>query len=323
MKKIFVGQLSKPIRLDKYLKNIFKNISREKIIFFIKQGKIKIKDKQKVKPSFLLKGGEEIYLDISDFKKSKKAFILEPQSLRPEPEILYENEDLLIINKPAGVAVHPSLNNLNTPSLVNWLLGKYSFLAQVGEDKLRPGIVHRLDKETSGVLVIAKNNSSFNYLKNLFKQRKIKKKYVALVRGELTNLKGEINLPLIRSQKSPLKRKVVIGDIKEKKLKTALTKYRVLKRLSGFTLLEIIPETGRTHQIRVHLASIGFPVVGDKLYGKSKKSADLSLSRHFLHAQEISFLSPSGKMLEIKTSLPKELKNFLQQLKPKTPNRVD
>ena len=184
----------------------------------------------------------------------------------------------------------------------------------VGEDKLRPGIVHRLDKETSGVLILAKNNLVSNYLKNLFKERKIKKKYIALVKGEIRKQEGVIDFPLIRSKKSPIKRKIVI---KKNKGKSALTKYKVLKRYQGYTLLEIFPETGRTHQIRVHLASIGFPVVGDKIYGKLKKPEMLNLSHHFLHAQEISFVSFDGKALKIESSLPEDLKQTLQQLKSK------
>ena len=317
MKKIIVEQLAKPLRLDKYLKNIFQDISREKIIFLIKQGKIIIKDKQKIKPGFLLKGGEEIILDLTDFQEKSKTIILKPLMICPEPKVLYENKNFLIIDKPAGITVHPSLNNFHLPTLANWLIKKYPFLSQVGEDKLRPGIVHRLDKETSGVLIIAKNNISFNYFKNLFKQRKIQKKYIALVRGELNKKKGDINLALTRSLKSPIKRKVIFSNLKEKTTKEALTRYKVIKRYIGFTLLEIMLETGRTHQIRVHLASIGFPVVGDKLYGKSKQLTNLNIARHFLHALEISFLDPTQNQIKIKAILPQELKDFLKTLKPK------
>ncbi|MDD5638566.1 MAG: RluA family pseudouridine synthase [Candidatus Pacebacteria bacterium] len=319
MKEISVGEILKPLRLDKYLTMEIKNISRKKIDFLIKEGKIKIEGKTKIKPSFVLKGGEKIYVDISGLEE-KEPIVLKPQSLSPEPKILYEDEDLIVIDKPAGIIVHPSLNNLKLPSIASWLIKKYPFLSEVGEDRLRPGIVHRLDKETSGVLVVAKNNFSFNYLKNLFKERKIRKKYIALVRGEIKTPEGEINLPLGRSKKSPMKRKVIIKNQQVQRGKAALTKYRVLKRFQGYTLLEVIPETGRTHQIRVHLASIGFPVVGDRFYGKSKSSEqdkDLNLSRHFLHAQEIAFLSPKGNFLKIESPLPLELKGILQKLRPK------
>ena len=315
IKTIIVEELSRPVRLDKYLKKEINDISREKIIHCIKEGKIKIEGKDKTKPSYILKGGEKILLNISDFLNSIKAPLsIEPQPLSPEPEILYEDKNLLIINKPAGIIVHPTVNNINNPSIAGWLLEKYPFVSNVGEDKLRPGIVHRLDKETSGVLILAKNNRVFDYFKNLFKRRKIKKKYIALVRGEIKKQQGIIDFPLIRSKKSPIKRKIVV---KKNKGKIALTRYKVLKLYQGYTLLEIFLETGRTHQIRVHLASIGFPVVGDKMYGKLKKTGKLHLSRHFLHAQEISFVSFDGELLKIESSLPKDLKQILKQLKPK------
>lgn len=315
VKIIIVKELSKPVRLDNYLKKEIKDISREKIIHCIKDGKIRIEGKNKVKPSYNLKGGEKILLEISDFLHSIKGLsLIKPQSISPEPEILYEDKDLLVINKSSGIIVHPTINNIAKPSIAGWFLQRYPFVSDVGEDKLRPGIVHRLDKETSGVLILAKNNLVFDYLKNLFKKRKIKKKYITLVRGEIKKQQGIINLPLMRSKTSPIKRKVVI---KKDKGKSALTNYKVLKRYQGYTLLEIFPETGRTHQIRVHLASMGFPVVGDKIYGKLKKTEELNVSRHFLHAQEISFFAPSGEFLQIEAPLPEDLKKALQQLKPK------
>lgn len=314
-KTIIVEQLSKPIRLDKYLKKEIKDISREKIIYCIRKGKIEIEGKDKIKPSLILKGEEKILLEISDFLNSaKKSFLIKPQSISPEPEILYEDGNLLIINKLSGIIVHPTINNITKPSIASWFLQQYPFVFDVGEDQLRPGIVHRLDKETSGVLILAKNNSTFDYLKSLFKERQVKKKYIALVKGEIKKQQGIIDLPLIRSKKSPIKRKVVI---KRDKGKTALTEYKVLKRYQGYTLLEIFPKTGRTHQIRVHLASIGFPVVGDKIYGKLKKPEKLNLSHHFLHAQEISFISPFGKLLKIQASLPEDLNKILRQLESK------
>jgi len=316
MKIIRVEELSNPIRLDKYLKKEINDVSREKIIHSIKEGKIKIEGKTKIKPSFILKGGEKILFEIPDFLTlTRELPSIRPQSVFPEPKILYEDKDLLIIDKPAGIIVHPTVNNINNLSIASWFLQKNPFVSNVGEDQLRPGIVHRLDKETSGTLILAKNNFIFNYLKNLFKTRKIKKKYIALVKGEIKKQEGMIDLPLTRSKKSPTKRKVVI---KKDKGKIALTKYKVLKLYNGYTLLEIFPQTGRTHQIRVHLAAIGFPVVGDKLYGYKKKDRNLiNISCHFLHAQEISFVLSSGELIKAEAPLPEDLRKALQCLKPK------
>lgn len=316
MEIIRVEELSKPIRLDRYLKKKINDVSREKIIHSVKEGKIKIEGKTKIKPSFILKGGEKILFEISDFLTlTKELPSIKPQSIFPEPKILYENKDLLIIDKLAGIIVHPTARDISKPSIASWLIKKYSQIKKVGEDSLRPGIVHRLDKDTSGVLILVKNNFTFNYFKNLFKTRKIKKKYIALVKGEIKKQDGIIDLPLIRSKKSPIKRKVVI---KKDKGKIALTKYKVLRPYKGHTLLEIFPQTGRTHQIRVHLAAIGFPVVGDKLYGYKKKDRNLiNISRQFLHAQEISFVLPSGELIKTEAPLPEDLKKILRQLKPK------
>lgn len=311
MKKIIINvkKLDKNLRLDKYLKSILANLSRQEIIRLIRNGKILIKGRN-LKPSTILKGGEKIEIEL---EKERKASLFPVLSVAPQ--ILYEDKNLLVINKPAGIIVHPTARNISEPSIAGWLIKKYSQIKKVGEDPLRPGIVHRLDKDTSGVLVIAKNQPAFYFLKQQFQEYKIKKKYLALVRGEIKKQQGIIDLPLVRSKKSPMKRKVVIGENEDKKVKAALTKYRVLKQYQGYTLLEVFPQTGRTHQIRVHLAAIGFPVAGDKLYGYKKKDKNLiNISRQFLHAQEISFFSPTGEYLEIEAPLPDNLKQFLQKL---------
>jgi len=316
MKKIIkVEKQDTPIRLDKYLTTQLEEFSREKIISFIKTGVIVIKGEKNTKPSHRLKGGETIILDLFFLDKIKEDLLLKPISLSPEPKILYEDKNIFVFDKPAGLVVHPSETTLGRPSLAAWLIGKYPFLNSVGEDRLRPGIVHRLDKDTSGVLIVAKNNPTFFYLKGLFKKREIHKKYLALVVGEVMRAKGTIEHSIIRSRRGPFQRRVVYSR-DEKAGKTAFTEYKVKQRYQGYTLLEIIPRTGRTHQIRVHLASLGFPVCGDCLY-KKKKKEDLKLSRHFLHAQEISFLLPQGELLQVEAPLPEELSNILKRLTPK------
>lgn len=316
MKKfLFVEKLNNPIRIDKYLKTKIRHWSRQQIATFIKSGVIKAeaqntKQMKSIKPSFLLKGGERIILDLP---RKKEKLILKPLSLLLEPEILYEDKNCLLINKPAGISVHPQRKNINEPTIASWLIQRWPFLKKVGEDSLRPGLVHRLDKDTSGVMIIAKNNQAFFYFKNQFSTRKIKKEYLALVWGNLKKDQGIISYPLTRSKKSPFRKKIAQRQSKEK-TREALTKYEVLKRFSNFTLLKVFPETGRTHQIRVHLASIGFPVVGDKEYGPRRKKLPFELNQQFLHAEKISFYNHQGNYLEISAPLPKNLLTIMKQL---------
>ena len=310
-KLIVVEELKSPLRIDKYLSHILSEFSRSEIIKYLKEGKIKVKGKQ-VKPSYLLKGKEEINLDLKIPTVMKKTVI--PLNLTPEPEILYENQDFLVINKPAGVNTHPTLKNINEPSIASWFCYRYPQAKKVGEDKLRPGIVHRLDKDTSGVLILAKNNPIFSYFKKLFLSRKVKKRYFALARGEMNKEKGMIEFELTRSSTSG-KRKIVLPQTRKnkKKTKTALTLYEVEKRYQGYTLLKVEPKTGRTHQIRIHLASIGFPVAGDKIYGPKGAPEEL-FKRQMLHAQAISFLTPQGEFLEIEAPMPQDFASTLRRL---------
>ncbi len=218
-----------------------------------------------------------------------------------EIKIIYEDENILAINKPAGLIVHGE-----GPSVVDWLIKKYPDIKKVGEDLTRPGIVHRLDKDTSGVLLIAKNQKSFEYLKTQFKERKIKKRYLVLVEGIIKNVKGVIDLPIGRAKKSfkKLASKSAQGKIRE-----AITEYKVLKKFDNYTLLEAYPQTGRTHQIRVHFKAIGHPVAGDKLYGHEN-----NLSRQFLHANSLEFNLMDDSRIKLEADLPSDLKNFLNML---------
>ncbi len=238
-------------------------------------------------------------------------------------KIIFENKDFLIIDKSAGVLVHRITGQKAPEGLVltDWLVEKYPEIENVGDSRsgqanlLRPGIVHRLDKDTSGLMIIAKNNEPFFYFKKLFKERKIKKKYLALVYGEVKNSKGVIEKPLGRKSGSVKQTtKQTAKDIKE-----AITRYKVLKiyRGSDFfcALLEVEPKTGRTHQIRAHLASIGHPVVGDQLYGRCKKIPKEfeNLKRQFLHASFLEFLQMDGKgVIRFESDLPEELSDVLR-----------
>lgn len=226
-----------------------------------------------------------------------------------EISIVFENEDFVVINKPVGVLVHST--KYGEKSLVDWLIKRYPYIVGVGEDKNRPGIVHRLDKETSGLLLIAKNQKAFDYFKKLFQERKIKKGYLALVYGEIKNKKGVIDKP-IGIIASSIKRSTAAQKMKE--LKEAITEYEVIKvfewQKEKLTLLRVSPKTGRTHQIRVHLASIGHPVVGDKIYGRKKEKIAVRL---FLHAYLLEFPSPNGTTLRLEVDLPEDLERFLKE----------
>lgn len=222
----------------------------------------------------------------------------------PGLKILYEDDDLLVVDKPAGLAVHLSESGRPQPTVA-------AFAREYGvidDDPDRPGIVHRLDKDTSGLLVIAKNPSAKQFLQNEFKKRQVKKTYLALISGHLKDDQATIDLPIDRSRKRPTKRAVVPGGRPSK------THYKVIEAFSGFSLLEVELETGRTHQIRVHFSHLGHPVAGDQLYGGPKLNG---LDTQFLHASKLSFTSPSGKNIKVESPLPKQLKMVLESLHSK------
>jgi len=235
-----------------------------------------------------------------------------------DPQIIFENKDFLVLNKPAGLLVHPKINYTNSKeqTLVNWLTKNYPQIKNVGDNpEIRPGIVHRLDKETSGVMVIAKNQNSFEFFKNIFKQRLIEKTYLALVVGKMNNKEGKIDLAIAKSISTKRTTKIKTG---QKALK-AETLWKVLKTYQDnnqiLSYLKLIPKTGRTHQLRVHLAAIGHPVIGDYLYGgKTTLKYREKLNRIFLHAYSLKFKYDNTNYL-FEAELSIELKNFLKELK--------
>lgn len=231
-----------------------------------------------------------------------------------EIKIICEDKDFIAVLKPAGMVVHPDGQHKLEESLIGEILKKYPEIKNVGEDASRPGIVHRLDKDTSGILLIARNQKSFEYFKNLFKDQKIKKSYLALVRGALKTKKGIISGVLGRTKAG------FFGTYKLKgKERPAITEYKVLETfknsLGEFSLLEVFPKTGRTHQIRVHLKSIGNPVICDKIYGGKNMICPLGLTRQFLHAYSLEFVSSSGAALRLEAILPEELNSVLEKLR--------
>jgi len=230
-------------------------------------------------------------------------------------EIIYSDKDYIFVNKPAGMLVHDVEGEKSKGvTVVDEVLRRFPEISSVGDNTVvRPGIVHRLDKETSGIMVVARNQNSFDYLKKLFQNSEVKKKYLALVYGE-ADKKGIIDKPI------SLKAGTTKRTVREGKMtKVAVTEYRLKKLLfdksdpdNKYSLLEVYPKTGRTHQIRVHLASIGHPVVGDKLYGKKREN--LGLNRQFLHAESIEFSSVAGRKIRMETELPKDLEVALCSL---------
>ena len=223
--------------------------------------------------------------------------------------IVFEDKNIIVIDKPAGLLVHPTNKNEKN-TLIDWLINKYPEIKNIGEDKTRPGIVHRLDKDTSGLMVIAKNNKTFFYLKKQFKNRLVEKKYLALVAGKLKDEKGIITKAIGRSRKKGIKQTVApIVPRKE-----AITKYKVLKEYPEYSLIEAIPKTGRMHQIRVHLASIGHPIAGDSQYKFKRQPCPKNLERQFLHASYLKFKLPNGEIKEFHSNLPKDLEKILKNL---------
>ena len=226
--------------------------------------------------------------------------------------IIYKDKNFLAVNKPAGLLVHRVKKEQKEPTLVDWLLENYPEVKNVGDDpEARPGIVHRLDKDTSGVMLIARNQKTFDYLKSLFQKHQIQKTYIALVAGEVKDKTGRIEKPI--GIKSGTAKRSVFAK-KMKMVKEAITDYKVIKFLKlkdeDFTLLEVRPQTGRTHQIRVHLAYIGHPVAGDKMYGGKRTKVE-GLTRQFLHAQSVEFTSPDGKRMRFEAELPPELAELI------------
>jgi len=223
-------------------------------------------------------------------------------------KIIYEDENILVVEKPTGLEV-ASDKEKNEPTLVDWLVKKYSAISKVGPDPARPGIVHRLDKSASGLLLVAKTEAAFELLSKQFKERTVKKEYMVLVHGEVTQDEGTIEFPIARANSG----RFAALPLGSEAGRMAITEYEVEERFKNFTLLKVRIKTGRTHQIRVHLFALGYPVVGDKLY-RSKKIKEPMLPRLFLHASKVIFTDLEGKRRELQSSLPEDLKFFLSSL---------
>jgi 23S rRNA pseudouridine1911/1915/1917 synthase len=295
-------------RLDRFLNERFPTKSRTQIKRMIEAGQILVEGRA-TKASYRIRGNEQVQVMSQQDRHS--AAYAEPIPL----SITYEDTDLAVVDKPAGMVVHSGAGN-PSGTLVNALLHHFKFLSQVGGAD-RPGIVHRLDKQTSGLIVIAKNDFCHQKLAQQFESREISKQYIALVHGRLGRDSGEITSAIGRDRVHRVKMTTRAARSRE-----ALTHYQVLERFPNFTLLQLRIKTGRTHQIRVHLSSIKHPVVGDTLYGApsriaiQKNEAVATLPRNFLHASQLEFSHPRTQERLIFTStLPQELASLLLTLR--------
>jgi 23S rRNA pseudouridine1911/1915/1917 synthase len=294
-------------RLDKALTGAMPDLSRMQWQRLIKEGRVLVNG-QTSRPSHRLSGGEQIFADIPEAVESE----LVPEEI--PLDIRYEDSDIIVVNKPAGMVVHPGTGH-DSGTLVNALLGHCTDLAGIGNTK-RPGIVHRLDKHTSGLLVVAKNDQAQHYLQAQFKKRTVGKKYLALVHGQIQPTAALIDAPIGRDPNQRKKMSVIAPGgprATSARSRSAQTAYHALTFYQDHTLVECSLYTGRTHQIRVHLAYIGYPIVGDSVYGRRKQP--LPLKRHFLHAAELTIRRPSDQEeVTFNAELPPELQTILDNL---------
>ena len=302
MKKVIVTQDGENIRIDSYLSSKIEELSRVAIQRLIEKEKILVNGK-KIKPSYKVQNGDEITIE----EEKPEKIELKAQDI--PIEVIYEDSDIIVVNKPKGLVVHPANGNPDG-TLVNAIMAicKDS-LSGIG-GKIRPGIVHRLDKDTSGILIVAKNDKAHMILSEQIKNHEVEKTYIALVRGIVKENEATINMPIGRSTKDRKKMAVV------KTGKPAVTHFKVLKRYDNYSLLEVKIETGRTHQIRVHLSQIGYPVVGDTTYSSGKN--EWNEVGQCLHAKSLKFIHPTtGKEMFLEAPLPEYFEKILKELAPR------
>jgi len=299
MKEIKLISEERDIRIDTYISSKLEDLSRSAVQKLIEDENIKVNNKI-VNKNYKLKLNDEINILMP--KPQVLDVIAEDIAL----DVVYEDNDVAVINKAQGMVVHPAAGHY-TGTLVNALMSKLDDLSSIN-GVLRPGIVHRLDKNTSGLLIIAKNDYSHNYLSECLKEHSINRIYYALVEGVVKNDSGVINAPLGRSEKDRKKRCVTTKNSKE-----AITNYEVIKRYRAYSLVKLKLETGRTHQIRVHMKYIGHPVVGDEVYGKEDKK--FGLKGQLLHSKSIGFVHPTTKeYMEFDSELPNYFVDVLEKL---------
>lgn len=287
-------------RIDKVMTQVFKDYSRSQIQLWLRNGAVEVND-EVVKANYKVKANDVILVNVPEVKELE----LTPQDI--PVEIIYEDKDVMVVNKPQGMVVHPSTGHPDG-TLVNALLHHADNLSSIN-DVIRPGIVHRIDKDTTGLLMVAKNDKAHIALQEELKDKKTMRKYVALVHGVIPHDKGKIEAPIGRSKINRQKQAVVADG------KDAVTHFEVLERFDDFTLIECELETGRTHQIRVHLNYIEYPIAGDPMYGPKKT---LPGNGQYLHAKTLGFTHPvTGELMSFDSELPEDFTNMLEELRKK------
>ncbi len=292
--------LDKKTRIDKYLSATFPDISRTVWQKTIKNSEILVNN-AKISSHYALTNGDSISINLIQKEK--------PIARDWQIPIIAETDDYLVVDKPAGIVVHPA-KNFDDTTLIDVILKSHPRIKEIGDDTARPGIVHRLDKNVSGLMVIAKTEQMFFALKEQFKTRTTKKIYLGLVHGKINDDYGKIDFNIARSEDGKM-----VARPKTQEGKEALTEYEVIKKYTNFSYLKINIKTGRTHQIRLHFHALGFPVVGEKLHLQKKLKSNLKLDRIFLHAHILGFYDLENKWQEFNSALPPELKKILDKIK--------
>jgi len=293
------------VRLDKFVASARADLSRMEVQRLIKAGEVRVNGRTE-KASYRLEAGDEVELVLPE----PETPTIQPEAV--ELDVLYEDDDLVAVNKPAGMVTHPAYGNWSG-TLVNAALYHWPQMRDAGPDLERSGVVHRLDKDTCGVIVLAKTPQALRHLQRQFKRRTVYKLYTALVEGVPASNAGIIEAPIGRDPSRRKRMAVVKGG------RPAITRYDLIEDLETNALLAVEPRTGRTHQIRVHLAWLGHPIVGDRLYGYRKQR--IGLKRLFLHASELHVDSPStGERLEFRAPLPAGLEDILAKLRRNLPS---
>lgn len=296
-------------RIDKLLAEIFSSYSRGELIRRIKTGEVTVNAKA-AKPSYELKEGDSVAV----------MFSLQSETITANPavsiNVIYEDKNIIVVNKPTGLQVHPS-DKKETGTLVNGLIARFPEIISVHDDSIsgefRPGIVHRLDKDTSGVMVVARTQKAFEALKKIFKKRLVQKHYVAIVHGTPEEKTGIIDKPIARA--SSYRKQIIAKKNTKTIIREAITEYNVKKTIGDYSVVDVFPKTGRMHQIRVHLASIGHPIVGDVRYVSNNLT---NLTRklaphHLLHAYAITF-TLFGKKYSFESALPEDFEAFIRSI---------